>query len=373
MTLRETIICLTLLFFCSISVQSQVSVSFRTSELERLVSELHIDVNSLHEGTHFFDANNQKVRVVVARNMVQSVGCHLFSDQMKASIHSPALNFLERYFLQLAYPQKDRPCDRRMREDRFSILKGSLATIATIRPEDAFSLNYGQKRYVASWSRNGKEILTVSFPATHELLSGENKIEAESNVEADMMFASTDYSEKVDVSELLPTLQKNFLMRPGGTYLNKLFRSDLYYQQQNDSLFLISDISHPLESVANMLLKPSMQSTLTLKLQQVLYGYKKKSFDVPLKNWIAYCKGSDCELYYSVESFNQEAVKATVMAVNLAENYNHILYLHIPLQVIDTGQGDISGTLQTFIPMHNVKSLLSKYHKVEKRKRDYEQ
>ncbi len=370
MALREIIICQALLFFCSIPVQSQLS--FRTAELERLISELHIDANSLHEGIQTFDVNNQKVSVVVARNMVQSVGYQLFSDEMKTAINSPALNFLERYFLQMTYPQSDRPCDRMLREDRVIFKKGSLATVATIRPDDAFSLNYNQKWYQASWSRDDKDILAISFPAVHELISGETKIESENNVENDIINVNIENLHQVDESELLPTQQKNYLLKRGGTYMNNLFTSEIYYQRQNDSLVLVSDVSHPLESVANMMIDPAFHSSLNLKLQQVLYGYKRKSFVVPMKSWIAYCKNNGCELYYGIESFDKDGVKATVVAVNTTENYNHILYLSIPVEAIDTGKGDISGTLQAFIPMHNVKSLLSKYNKVEKRKRNYE-
>ena len=136
---------------------------------------------------------------------------------------------------------------------------------------------------------------------------------------------------------------------------------------------LVSDVSHPLESVANMIINPASRSTLNLKIQQVLYGYKKKNFDVPLNKWIAYCMDNGCELYYGIESFDNETVKATVIAVNTAENYNHILYVIIPVKTIENGEGDISGTLQTFIPMHNVTSLLAQYNKIEKkRKRQYE-
>lgn len=347
---------------------------FRSDELKRLVGELRLNVDSLPDGSFLFDVNGREVKICVLHDMVQSVGYNLFSDDFKAAAHSPVLDFLERYFLQLDHPQQDRPRERMMREDRFSFTKGSLATVATLHPGDAFTFGYEQKRYVALWMSGEKVVLSVAFPATHEMISGENKQEAEEHVEDDIRYVQTGYDEEVNEEMLSPTAQKNYLMRRGSTYMNELFSSDLYYQRQNDSLVLVADVSHPLESVANMIISPSCKADLNLKVEQVLYGYKRKQFEVPLGKWIAYCLNNGCELYYGIESFDQEAVRATVIAVNMAENYNHLLFVTIPLTVIETGSGDLAGTLQTFIPMHNVKSLLEKYKKVDsKRKKHYEQ
>lgn len=361
-----------LALFCLLSLHALAIPTYRNGEVQRLIHVLNIDPKVLHEGEQLFDVDGRKIRVVVARNVVQTVGFQLFTDEMKKVLHSPVPDFLERYFLQMAYPQSDRPRERMAREDRFYFKKGSFETVATLRPDYAFSLDFDHKRYQASWSSEDREVLTVTFPAVHELLSGENKQEAENNVEADMKNVVAEDVGSVDEAELRPTLQNDYLMKRGATYMNKLFSSDMYYHRQNDSLKLVADVSHPLESVANMMLAPDAQSALTLKVQQVLYGYKRKNFEVPLKNWVAYCRSNGCELYYGIESFENDEVKTTIIAVNEEQGYNHVLFLTIPVEVIDRQCGDMTGTLQAFIPMHNVKSLVAQYHKVEKRKRHYE-
>lgn len=343
--------------------ETRSSVAFRTAELKRLAEVLCVSVDSLHEGRNTVLAGGRSVRIDVAEGTVSSMGYMLFPDEMKSMARTPILGFLERYFLQLDYPHVDRPQNRMLREDRVKFEVGSPSTVVTLPTDCSFSYGNEKKRYWATWSRDDKVLLSVSFPANHELISGENKIETEHFVETDVRASQPAEALPVKAELLTPTLQKSYYIQRGSTYLNKLITSDLYYQQK-DSLFeLIASETHPLESAANMMLSANGQTKVNLKVKQLMYGYKKKFYDVPLDNWITYCRNNGCELYFGVESFEQGMVKATVFAVNQAENYNHVLFVNIPLKVIGSGEGDIEAQLETFIPMHNVVNMFAKFPK----------
>jgi hypothetical protein len=341
-------------------------------EVKRLVTALHINVDSLQEGINTFDIKKRQVKVMLNDGQVTFVGYHLFTDEMKAMLKTPILNFLERYFLQLDYPTIDRPRARMMHEDRFKFDIGSIQTVSSLKADDAFSFSLENNSYVATWSRNDHPVLSVSFPAVHELISGENKIESEDHVETDILLSPLDSVAPVNEALLMPTTQQDYFIKRGGTYFKDLFMSDLFYHRNDSSLSLVNDTSHPLESAANLMLSQESLIDCMLQVRQVMYGYKKKQFSVPLRNWIAYCLKTGCELYFGAEALDETNMKATIIAVNVAESYDHLLFVNIPMSVIETGKGDIDAQLETFIPMHNVNGLFAKYYKTDhKRQKIY--
>ena len=360
-----------ILLLCLICYNAGAEPAYRSMEIKRLVQILQLNVDSLLEGVNTYNIKGRQVKLRYNNGQISSIGYLLFPEELIAAAQTPIMSFLERYFLQLDYPKPDRPRDRMIREDRFSFETGSFATVSTIRSDDAFSFSYEQNRYVSTWMRDGEILLSVSFPAEHELISGENKLEAENNVEADILNARTIMTDPVNESLLSATIQKDYYIRQGGTYLSKSLTSDLYYQRCDSSFLLLQDASHPLETAANMMLSLESQATCQLKIKQVMYGYRKKYYEVPLRNWIAYCKNNGCKLYYGVETFNPDGIKASVIAVNEAEGYNHVLNVQIPLSVIDTATGIIDAQLETFIPMHNVRNLFAKYQKKKKQSKTY--
>ena len=355
--------CLVLLSLMHSPSLVEAAPTFRSQKLQKLAAALRLNADSLREGQNLLTVNNRQVKVTVVGGQVTTLGYHLFTDELKAVAATPILTFLERYFLQMDYPEADRPTDRMLREDRFQFKTGSRATVAKLRPDDAFSFNYELRKYVATWTRDNLPLLTVSFPANHELISGENKIESERNFAADVLHAVVQPLSAVDASVLTPTLQNDFYIKKGGNYMNENIVADLYYQKSPAGFSLLQNVSHPLESAGNMAMEASISTGYNLKVTQVMYGYKKQQYDIPLSKWIAYCRSQGCDLYYGIESMTADMVKMTIFAVNAAENYNHLLFVNVPLSVIDRRQGDIQARLETFIPMHNVTNIMAKYRK----------
>jgi hypothetical protein len=70
------------------------------------------------------------------------------------------------------------------------------------------------------------------------------------------------------------------------------------------------------------------------------------------------------ELYFGVEKLtNKNEVECVVMAVNEAENYNHVLTATISSDILEPKSGTIEARLYPYVPMHNVLTMFASYRK----------
>lgn len=320
--------------------------AYRTAELQRLAKVLAIDEAALHEGFNMLVADQRKVVVGVNNNTVSHIGLRLFSEEMRKSGHTPVLHFLERYFLQLKYPSNVTSANNMIRDDQFRFLTGSLQTVDELLPTDAFSFSYDKRLYTVSWKRDGQPILEVCFPVEYELISGENKIEAENNLMADIQQAV------VTGEAPRPALSQH--------YLNDQFSCRLYEQKG----VLVFSERHPAETVANMMLSQQAEGAFILQMTQLSYGFQKTVFSVPLRQWISFCQSSGCQLYVGIEDVKEGGeISAVVLAVNEAENYNHVLTVTVPSEALRDKTGTIEARIWPYVPTHNVQNLFDTYRK----------
>lgn len=331
-----------LLAVLTMTAQSQ----FRTSELRRLATVLSIDTSQLTEGYSYPVVKGLTLTVHQERKTIDHIGLQLFSPEIRRMGQSPIFDFLERYFLQLKYPPTVKSASNMLRDDQFRFLKGSLSTIDAIRPTDDFAFNNDNHRYTATWNREGKALLSVSFPVEYELISGENKIEAEANLLSDIQKTTIKQSKKDSLRN--------------DTYINGCFSNRLYYHQGK----LISSSNHPAETLANMMLSTEARGQYNINVTQISYGFQKKVFQVPLRQWIAFCQNNGCQLYFGIEDMNEQGdISAVVLAVNQAENYNHVLTISTNTEVIDARKGVIETRLYPYVPTHNVLNMFANYRK----------
>lgn len=329
-----------------LTLTASAQKNYRTAELRRLATLLAVDESSLKEGYNYLDIKNQHIVVTVKGNTVMHIGLRLFAEDTRKLDNTPVFDFLERYFLQLKYPPTLITAQKMISDDQFQFMKGSLKTVDDIQPTDGFGFNYDKRQYIATWNRDGQPLLSVSFPVEYELISGENKIEAENNLLAD-----------IKRTEIKNTNSKT---AHDPHYINKNFSNRLYYQKGE----LVSSERHPAETTANMLLSLNAKGQYELKVTQVSYGFKKTVFDVPLRQWIAFCQNSGCHLYVGIEKIGDKGeVNAVVLAVNEAENYNHVLTVTIPQEAIHNQKGSLEARLYPYVPTHNVKELFGEFRK----------
>ena len=331
----------------SVSLLAMSQVSYRTSELKRLVSVLSLDESAIaSDGSHYLTAANKPIVVRVSNGMVSHIGIRLFSDEMRNLEKSAILDFLERYFLQLSYPPKSVSAANMVRDDQFRFLQGSLASVSDLEPSDGFSYSFDQNQYVAVWTRNGSALLEVSFPVEYELISGENKIEAENNIMADIQKTAitkdiVDEKSSLSGFYLVPDLSSRLYFDKGQLIVNGLLQE---------------------QSAANLMLTTAVDGDYRLAMTQVSYGFKKTTADVSLGQWISFCKNSGCQLYFGIDHVGQDgSVNGIVLAVNQTENYNHVLTVRVPMSIYDQRKGTIEAWLYPYIPTHNVRDMFAKF------------
>ena len=279
---------------------------FRTAELQRIASAVQLNAESLANGYSHPMCQGQRLTVHVSGKTIDHIGLYLFADKMRTASSSPVFDFLERYFLQLKYPPTVKTASLMIRDDQFRFLSGSLATVDDLQPSDNFGYTCDQHFYTATWTRNGTTLLSVSFPVEYELISGENKIEAEDNLQADVL------------------------------------------QTKN---------TIPADSLADF-------GNYSLRITQLCYGFRKATFEVPFSQWAAFCLNRGCELQYGIEEeMSNGDLKMVVMAVNTTENYNHVMSMVIPAELIRTKQGTVEARLYPYIPTHNIGNMFASFRK----------
>lgn len=330
------------------------------------------------EGNNYVQLGDRRAYVRIVDGRVDNIGYVIFPEPLRQSdVHQVFLDFIERYFMLLNYPAPDYSVRHMLRDDRFEFLTGSTETVARLRTDDAFGYTVDDKSLYASWTREGREILKVSFPLEYQLLLGVDKKEAEEGFALDlqrMKPAACENLTELDLATLTTTSQYGYFVKEGAWYLKKDISANTYYwQDKNARCHLVCDVSHPAESVANMMLKACTEGDYDLDVTQVVYGFTNKRFVVALRQWLALCRAKDCTLYVGIESVDNDEVQAAVFAVNEQEYYNHVMSVTVPLTVIDEQQGTIKARLHTYVPMHNALMVARDHQKPRnKNKKIYE-
>ncbi len=331
-----------------IAIPASAQAQFRTSELQRLATAVKLDVTKMHEGYNHVMSKDINLTVHMQNSVIDHIGLLLFNDDLRRIDRSSIFDFLERYFLQMKFPPAVKSADKMICDDDFHFERGSMQTVDGLLSTDNFSYQYDNRRYRACWTRNGNEILSVSFPVEYQLISGENKIEAESHILDDILRTKA------------VTAQEPADRQRNETYIKKGYSNRLYYIGRN----LVSSSRYPAETAANMMLSTQAKGDFRLNIKQLSYGFKKSMANIGLKQWISFCQNNHCRLYFGIERVdNKGNVSAVVLAVNTAENYNHVLTVNIPATVIGAPDGTIDACFYPYIPTQNVKNLFGEYEK----------
>ena len=332
----------------TVALTTTAQITFRTSELHRLASTLKIDVEKLHDGYNYLATGNTPLVIHLQKDVLDHIGLSLFSEEMRQMSQTPVFDFLERYFLQLKYPPSEKTAAMMTRDDEFRFERGTLQTIGELLPTDNFEYHYNAHRYVASWSRNDSPLLVVSFPVEYQLMSGRSKIDAESHILNDIRQTAI-----VHTPDNKDAQQNDYYIVESCT--NRLYFTDNH---------LVASDRHPAETVANMMLSTEMEDSVQLRITQVEYGFRKSIVEVDLKQWISFCRNNHCQLYFGVDNISDSgSVEAVVLAVNREENYNHVLTVTVPADVIATQQGTVEARLYSYVPTQNIRSLFGAYQK----------
>ena len=234
------------------------------------------------------------------------IGLPLFKNDVKKNTNTYIADFLERYNLYFRLLDKtDRDIiirDKKLEVDVEKFFKAdSLCD---------FALNFDGKKYTALWQKDGFVVCSFGFENNFNLIFGLNAAE----------------SQQYFIDEVL-----NF--KAAGKHQN-------------------NNYEYTIENIAAGLLKG-----YTLNVTHNLYNYEKKKYAIQFYDFANYCISNNCTVFVGVERVENDTITATIIYKNSDFGYNHLLYLKIPQSVLTTKRGEIFGSLNTFIPTHNVKKL----------------
>ena len=341
----------------------EASVTYRTTELQRLVRVTGISEETLHPGANII----RGYTVAVDDNMtVRHVGLTLFTEEIKQMGNRPVLEFVERYFLQLYHPAPNSTAALMIQSDDITFLKGNWLDIKKVKTSTPFTLDYKSMKYTISWKEKGVN-LSFSFPGKYQLIAGENLVQAEEHLPDDISHTTCLLHPKEDIADMSSTSIKDYYVKKGAWFYAETLNATTYYKKEGNSFTPVVDINFIEESLADIMLCPTAADPFMLDITMRGYGYKNTQFTVPLHQWIDYCEQKGCKLYCGIESVNTQEVKATVLAVNQMLNFNHLLTVTVPLIAIAQSKGIIKAQLDAFIPTHNIINLNGKYKKTNRK------
>lgn len=289
------------------------------------------------------------------------LGGRLRDEAQKASKDIPAISvvfdFVERYLAELQGMNATEQSSRMERDD-VRITKGRIENLARI--DDSSSLAFAEEnnRYSLAVFNAKSPIIEISFPASCQLMTGQNLKQLEDN-----LFVGLDnYSYRIvdtlttEISELKP-LHDNYYMKPGGAYQIDDINSNLYLINSDGGLQLVFDADHPLESCHNLLLSELSPGEVSLELVVRKYGLKKEQRTLPLKLWLSYLKVLGCNIYIGIEEMGTNSIRVAFFAVNNIFKYNHVMNVEVPYTVFKDRKGTVTGDLNLFVPTHNISAL----------------
>ena len=124
-----------------------------------------------------------------------------------------------------------------------------------------------------------------------------------------------------------------------------------------DSLTLICDVSHPIESLRNLLSTSSIQNNYTITIKINKYGFKQEVLSIPLSQLIDFCLQEGCTPYIGIEKVEDETITAVLIMVQPNYGYNHIFKIEFNSETLKDKTGIIHGVVNVYTPTHNISNL----------------
>ena len=227
------------------------------------------------------------VSVRIEGGEVTHLGINLFSPEERENLmNSPVCDFLERYLLEhYAIGDKTVSGLDRKKTERVEINRGKLEDLHRLENDTAatysISLEDGRK-YTFSLLRNDREILNLSFPASHRLMGGyafdEDAGQLQRKIERT---DSTLRPLKPMVQEsLIPcdSIQGDYFIEKGSFSVLPIVNNDRYYLKNDSTMEILNNPIYPVESLANLLVSGEVENQYTAKVRMLRYQAKSMSF-----------------------------------------------------------------------------------------------
>lgn len=294
----------------------------------------------------------------------QNGNLYLFSQKVRESSPSPLYNFVEKYLSQLKAAGNNDKTNAKMKNDLFTIEYGSVASISLLH--DSMEINIlreKDKRYYITWTKDKQKIMSISFPVQYELILGLKKVEIEDLLKERLLaYKPQPIVKKISPNTLSATTQKDFFIEEKGFYQIDGMRADHYYLKSEAGYTLLADKNNPIETLANLMTTGQVKNNIRLTIIQRKYGNKQDTIQTTVNQWISFCKEEGCIPYLGIEEYDGKNIRATVIMENKILGYIHLFFFQFPAELLENKlKGDVTATLYSYIPVHNLNNLFDDY------------
>ena len=343
--------------------------SYRTDLLERMAKTMNIaaSLDKLQDGIYYrhITYNNRNITIIVVNHEIAHIGYSVFTPTMRQSLGSTVCDFLERYSLEISLPLKrERSIARQLEEDGIFFRNGDFSIFKQFEQDTTYSIhleNLNSKRYMVSWSKDGKDIFSVNFPIERDLLVGTEMIENERRILQDIPKqekGARNYHLADSSSLKMISWQKKYYLLQGGYYYTKQLNSNKYFEKigkDRYNLFYKSDFV--LESLTNMMTTGAIENDYDLQIRLVKYGFTQDTIQVKLNQWINYCIEQGCWGYFGIISTEKGIADCELIMRNNDMNYIHLMRMLVDISTLEDRKGLISARLNCYIPTNRIKYL----------------
>ena len=307
-----------------------------------------------------------------SKNEIEHLGISLFSPESKEMINTPVCNFIERIMLELLLQKSTGDIQSKLREYKVRLQKDGVEygrggfnslsrELERIQSPARFALRKDSV-YTAFWEFGTNEWMSLSFPASRELIFGTDKKESDENIGES--FTNNDcrkdsnvvVSKIISGNELTPVAGTDLYRRKGEMFIIAQINTDTYYQRSDSLYSLIFNLDYPNESLVNLFLTKQIKSSLLLKITHRMYGGFTPEFTVPLDRFICLFD-EGFAVYCSLHRSDSKEIQVSVVLHNRDFNYIHLLRVHTSAEQLFSGSGILTADLYTNIPLHNLKNL----------------
>lgn len=305
------------------------------------------------------------------QNKISHLGISLFSQNVKEMINEPVCNFLERIMLELAQQKNGDALNQKLNEYGISIEKKGVGYKTTVFQSVVpllhemvkpikFDLRQEGKIMIAVWSFENGETVSMTFPASRELIFGTDKKESDEDLYYQIPPSrckerlTTDY-----ISEnkaLVRVADSDLLLEKGAEFMLPKLNSHIYLKTRDGITTAVNHPDYPLESLHNLLIIGVLKSSLKVNVQHKMYGGFTPEFLINLNDLLCFFQ-EDFEAYGNVEEKSNGKIEATVVFHSKEFHYIHLLILTTDHQTIFQKNGVVSGEFFTNIPQDNIKNL----------------
>lgn len=347
----------TILMLLLAGLVSASAANFATKRLQNIAQCLTLpSVDTLRNAASYGYQYRGKQLVVRANRYgeIEHIGLALFPKEMTELAPSPVYDFLERDLLERQLPNLDGELKHKLQSEHLTFVVGNANTAFSFNGTENFSEErVDLKKYRVTWTRNGREVLKISFDMDIEMLTGCNAIELEEQFLRRLK--RHQMTETADEIDLFPAQAKTYVAQ-GDSFLIREMRNDLFFENDKTGWHLSDNAEAPTTTLSNMMLSAQFRGNPTLQLTIDKYGYTAEKGTVPYKSLLNMAVEDGCTPYFGIKERKDDGTyTGTLMLVNRRGGYVHMLSAIVPAATLaNKGNGNITGRLYVYIPMHNV-------------------